>query len=102
MSLHLGIHWGMMMKRAGRRKDTPSAVRRTVFRLLGAAVAVYGAYAFWKRGIGSYLLMQVHFVFFDYAEPVVFFLLDYVMIMGLFVWAGHYLGKLLRKVIPSG
>ena len=34
------------------------------------------------------MLMQVHFVFFDYEEPVAFFILDYMAAMGLFVFAG--------------
>ena len=60
-------------------------------------IAGYGAYAFVKREIGSYLLMRIQFVFFDYEEPVFFFILDYIAVMGLFVFLGHYLSKGLKK-----
>ena len=49
------------------------------------------------RGIPGYLLMQVHFVFFSYEEPVIFFILDYMAVMGLFVFVGHYFGRVLRN-----
>ena len=49
------------------------------------------------RGIPGYLLMQVHFVFFNYEEPVIFFILDYMAVMGLFVFVGYYFGRVLRN-----
>lgn len=102
MSLHLGIHWGTIIRPLGRRPGSPSAGRPLAARLAGAAVAAYGVWAFWKRSIGSYMFLRVHFVFFDYSEPLVFFLLDYAAVMGLFVWIGHYLSALLRKAGKSG
>ncbi len=42
--------------------------------------------------------LQNPFVFFDFEEPLIFFFLDYLAVMGLFVWAGHYLAKLVRKM----
>ena len=45
-----------------------------------------------SRAFGK-LFLQVHFIFFDYSEPVIFFILDYVEAMGLFVLIGHYLVK---------
>lgn len=97
MSLHLGIHWNMMLGMAGKAAGRPSAVRRWILRILGAAVAVYGLYAFVKRGIGSYMLLQNMFVFFDFEEPLVLFYIDYIAVMGLFIWIGHYLAQLLRR-----
>ena len=82
---------------AGKMFQKPSPVRRWISRIAGTGIAVYGVYAFIKREILSYMLMQVHFVFFDYSEPVVFFILDYLAAMGFFVFAGHYLSKILIK-----
>ena len=96
MSVHLGLHWSMMVGIAGKRAGKPSAKRRWIARTAAMAVAVYGAYAFVKRGIADYMLMRVHFVFFDYEEPVLLFLLDYLAAMGLFVFIGHYVGKALK------
>ena len=78
MSLHLGIHWGMMMGMAGKIFPKPSKARTWILRLAGIGIAGYGVYAFIKRDILSYLLMQVQYVFFNFEEPVIFFILDYM------------------------
>lgn len=98
MSLHLGIHWGIMTGMAGKLFKQPSAARKWIARLAGFGIAAYGVWAFIKRDILSYMLMQVHFVFFDYEEPVIFFILDYMAAMGLFVWIGYYLSRGLIKL----
>lgn len=94
MSLHLGLHWRMMMGIVGKMVKKPSA---WTLRILAFAIAVYGVYAFIKRDIGSYMLLKIQFVFFDFEEPLIFFLLDYMTIMGLFVFIGHYLTELLKR-----
>lgn len=97
MSLHLGLHWRMMMGMAGKMMKKPSAVRAWTLRILALAIAVYGVYAFIKRDIGSYMLLKIQFVFFDFEEPLIVFLLDYMAIMGLFVFIGHYLTDILKR-----
>ena len=97
MSLHLGIHWNMMMGMAGKAAGNPSALRTWILRILGAAVAAYGVYAFVERGIGGYMSLQNMFVFFDFEEPLILFYIDYIAVMALFVWIGHYLAKILRR-----
>lgn len=97
LSLHLGLHWNMMMGMAGKFVKRPSAVRTWVFRTIAVLAAGYGVYAFICRGIGRYMLMLDHFVFFDFDEPLLFFLLDYLCIMSLFVWIGHYAAAILRR-----
>lgn len=90
MSVHLGLHWSMMMGMAKKLFPKPSAVRKWIGRILALVVAGYGIYAFIKRDIGDYMLLRNRFVFFDYEEPLVFFYLDYVAVMGLFIFIGHY------------
>lgn len=97
MSLHLGIHWNMMIGMSGKAAGNPSALRTWILRILGAAVAAYGAYAFVERGIGGYMFLQNMFVFFDFEEPLILFYIDYIAVMALFVWIGHYLAKILRR-----
>lgn len=97
MSLHLGLHWNMMTGMAGRLFQKPSAARTWALRALALAIAAYGVYAFVKREVGSYMLLRIQFVFFDFEEPLVFFLLDYMAVMGLFVFLGHYFAGLLRR-----
>ena len=62
-------------------------------------IAVYGVYAFWKRDIGNYMLLKTEFVFFNYEEPLIFFFLDYLAVMGLFIFAGYYISRFLKKAI---
>lgn len=95
-SLHLGLHWSMIMGMAKKAVKKPSAVRTWILRVLALAIAGYGVLAFVKREIGSYMLLKIQFVFFDFEEPLFFFLLDYLAIMGLFVFIGHYLAEILK------
>ena len=43
------------------------------------------------------MFMQIQFAFFDYDEPLVFFLLDYLTIMMLFASMGVVLQNLLDR-----
>lgn len=84
------------MGMAKKAVKNPSAVRTWILRVLALAIAGYGVFAFVKRDVGSYLLLKIQFVFFDFEEPLIFFLLDYVALMGLFVFIGHYLAEILK------
>ena len=97
MSLHLGLHWNTTMSMAGKLFKGPSPVRSGIVRMIGVIIAGYGLYAFFKREIGSYIFLRNQFVFFDYTEPLILFLLDYIAVMGLFVCLGHYLAKAARR-----
>lgn len=97
MSLHLGFHWAMMMGMGKKLFKAPSKLRTWVLRGAAFAIAAYGAYAFHIRQIGEYMLLRTPFVFFDFDEPLVFFFLDYLAVMGLFVCIGHYLSLALKK-----
>ncbi len=98
MSLHLGLHWNIMLGMVKLLVKTPSFVRTWTVRICGAAIAGYGIYAMIKRGIPDYLVLKNQFVFFDYEEPLVLFFLDYIAVMGSFVWGGHYLSKIVRQI----
>lgn len=95
MSLHLGLHWNMMMGMARKLVNRKSVVRTWVLRTIAVSIAVYGIYAFIRRGIGRYMLMMDHFVFFDFDEPIIFFIADYIAVMGLFVFVGYYILRIL-------
>lgn len=98
ISLHLGLHWSMMISMAKRLFKNPSAVRRWIARGLGFLIAAYGLFAFFKREIGSYMFLKTQFVFFDFSEPLVLFLFDYIAVMVLFVFLGHYLAETVKKL----
>ena len=89
MSLHLGFHWSMMLAMA--RKHLSSSPPRTwSLRLIGWLWAAYGAFAFRRRDVSLYLLLRSHFVFYDYSDPVILFLIDYLSVMVMFVLIGYY------------
>ena len=96
MGLHLGFHWSMMLGMEEKAFGKPSAVGAVILHILGLAAAGYGAFAFVKREIGSYMMLKIQFVFFDFEEPLFWFLLDYAAVMGLFVFIGHYLTNLIK------
>ena len=98
ISLHLGLHWSMMIGMAKRLFKNPSAVRRWITRGLGFLIAAYGLFAFFKRQIGSYMFLKTQVVFFDFSEPLVLFLFDYIAVMVLFVFLGHYLAETAKKL----
>ena len=80
MSLHAGTHLGAMLP-----KGKGKAVTLTVM----GAISLFGLYAFVKRQIPAYLFGRIAFVFFDYSEPVIFFILDYLAVMILFAMVGY-------------
>lgn len=96
MSLHIGMHWNMVLgilrKRANRK--SASKIRTTICNCTGLLIAGYGAFVFVKRDFLTYLLLQSEFVFLDYGEPVWLFYFDYIALMGLCIFISHYLSKL--------
>ena len=99
MSVHLGFHWGMMIGIV--KKHFQKQQKRTVWglRLAALFLAGYGVFAFIKRDIGNYMVLKHHFVFFDFEEPLIFFLLDYIAVMALFVFVGHYVSILFKRYV---
>ena len=81
MSFHLGQHWSMILNRVRR-----SAKRPVILRVLAVI----------KREIGTYMTLQNTFVYFDFGEPLFFFFIDYIAIMGLFVFLGYYVTSALK------
>ena len=91
MSFHVGLYWNVM-----------SAMMKIKFKslylnLLALLFMAYGAYAFIRRNFFDYMFLKSQFVFFNYEEPLIYFLLDYIAIMILFACLGHYLMLILKK-----
>lgn len=95
IGIHLGIHWSMVMRIMSKR-GKKSTARTILLRIVAMVIAAYGLYAFFARKIGTYMRLESHFVFFNYDEPLLFFLLDYAAVMGTFVFIGHYLSRIFR------
>lgn len=103
MSLHTGFHGSMIMGMIRNVTETSgqSAIRIVVLRSMAVIVALYGIYAFVTRQITEYMFLRNQFVFFDFDEPIIFFLMDYMAMMGLFAATGYYISKLLHKKIRN-
>ena len=99
MSVHLGLHWQMFLGMAKKRigAANPSKARKAVLFLIGLLIAAYGVSVFVRRDFITYLFLQSEFVFLDYEEPVWSFYLDFLCLMGLWVFLAHSLAKGLRK-----
>lgn len=99
MALHLGLHWNMilsMIRRAmGPIKSKP---KRIFLRILAIAIAGYGLYAFVKNQFLSYMFLTSHFVFFDFERPILLFFIEYIAIMGLFIFLAYYISKGIQKL----
>lgn len=99
MSLHLGIHWQMIIAILRKRTKitSPSKIRSAICTGSGLVIAGYGLLVLNKRDFLTYLLLRSEFVFLDYSEPVLLFYRDYLALMGLCIFIAHYLAKLCRK-----
>ena len=99
MSLHLGFHWNMIIAMAGKAFPKVPAGGRSVLRVRSVLIAGYGVIAFVQRDIWNYLILKNHFAFYDFSEPMAFFWLDYLAVMGMFVFVGYRVSK--RKIIVN-
>ena len=99
MSLHLGLHWKMILKMfrkaAGIKSKAKS--RNMLAFIVGVVIAGYGAWTFIGRDFPTYLFLKSEFVFLDYSESKILFYIDYLALMGLFIFIAHYSAKLIRR-----
>ena len=91
MSVHVGNHAGT--HRAGKNKSAA-----VILWLAAIAVSLYGAYAFINRDMASYLFLKNQFVFFDFEQSRLCFLVDYASMICLFACIGAVLSKGLRTL----
>ena len=93
MSFHVGLNWhifsAMMFRRLKPGKILPH--------VLAIAFMIWGIYAFIRRNIWEYMTLESSFVFFDFDEPFMYFIGDYIAVMVLFACLGHYMVLALRK-----
>lgn len=83
MSIHAGMHMGPVVKRV---KDSKN---KSILTAAAALISAYGIYAFIKRGFAGYMLMTQQFAFYDFSEPVMLFLADYIAVMITFACAAY-------------
>ena len=103
LALHLGLHWNMVLGRLGRglRIFQSSRIKSIAAKAVGIIIAFYGIYVFVRRDLLTYMFLRTQFVFMDFGESVFLFYLDYLAMMGCFIFIAHYLSKWLKKAGSS-
>ena len=99
MALHLGLHWGMFlgMARKTLKLRQLSRVRKILLPVLETGIAIYGLIVFIQRDLLTYMFLQTEFVFLDFGESIPLFYLDYLAMMGAFIFLAYYISMLLKK-----
>lgn len=109
MGFHIGLHYGMILgmvrkvfsgSRGAKQKEKKKPVTTWILRSIAFLIAVYGAYALYTRKFMDYISQKVMFAFFDYEEPLIYFIFDYAAIMVLMIFIAYYLQKFLQRKIP--
>lgn len=97
MSLHLGLHWSIVVKQAGklRKREDPDSLLVWLARGLAAVVALFGILAFVRQNMADYLFLRTAFVFWDETKTAILFFAEVIAIMGLFIAIGYYGSRLL-------
>lgn len=97
MSLHLGLHWSMIM---GMMKKvfhfSKSLTRSIISKVAVLLISAYGVYAFISENIIDNLFLKTQFVFLDYEAFAFTVFSKYIAMMVLFVAIAYYFTKLLK------
>ncbi len=99
MSVHLGMHWGIIMDAVRKMTKITAENRSRTFALqiMAVLIALYGVYASFSREIGAKLILYYTFDFWNYDQSPVIFFVDYLSIMGLYVCVTYYAIKLVQR-----
>lgn len=99
MSLHLGLHWNMILTMAAKLLHlVPLRPRKEAAFLLSALIAAYGVSVFIRRDFLTYMFLRTEFVFLDFSESKLLFYLDYLALLDLCIFLAHYGGKMLKMM----
>lgn len=99
MSFHAGMHGSMVRGMLSKNFDIRQSPSAGIWalRLITVFLAVYGIYTFVKHKIFSYLFLQTQFVFIDFSQPIFLVLIDYLLIIYLFMLVGYCCAVQLRS-----
>ena len=97
MSFHAGLHGGAVMGMLRHASSGKSAAWTVALRVTAVLLGLWGVWAFLRREIVNYLFLRNQFVFFDFSQPLLFFVVDYVAVMALFAMGGYYSAKFLKR-----
>ena len=101
MSLHLGLHFNMILLMIKKKKQLSPKVK-TAFKIIFILIFAYGIYAFFKRDIASYLFLKNQFFLLGDNEHLPLYLFDYMSIMFSFATLSHFVSSRLKSNTKSG
>lgn len=93
MSIHLGMHWGVitgMFRRLLKGRKMPVAAVWGLW-LVAAVIAGYGLVCFIQKDIVSYMFLKNQFVFLDFEQGAVSVFAEYIAMMGFWIFASFYM-----------
>ena len=94
MCAHIGLHLNMIFSKIAQRRAKPLSSRASLaLKALAAAVCVYGAFAFYARGLWRYMFGVQQFFFFDFDKGYLLFFVDYIAILVLFAFLTHIIAR---------
>lgn len=94
MSIHLGIHWTRVINLYGHKGKQWT----WILRVLAAALAICGAVVFGRSNSYSYIFLKSQFAMLDYEKSKVIVLLEYVLMMVMWIYAAYYFIKGIQKI----
>lgn len=99
LSLHLGMHWEMIMNTMQKMMNitVPNRKRTLTLQFMAVLIAVYGVYASFSREVGSKLISYYAYDFWNFDQSSVIFFVDYLSIMGLYVCVTYYAIRLIQR-----
>ncbi|MDM7920570.1 MAG: DUF4405 domain-containing protein [Methanosarcina sp.] len=99
ISIHIGMHWRMIIGAARKILGITAlnCYSRFALRVMTVLVAVYGAYAFFAREIGSRLILYYTYSYWNFDESAMFFFTDYLSIMGVYICVTYYVLKFVQN-----
>ena len=96
MCAHIGLHVNMIFSKIGKRRAKPLSSRISLaLKALVALLCVYGAVAFYLRGLWRYMFGVQQFFFFDLEKGYLLFFADYIAILVLFATLTHLIARAL-------
>ncbi|HBO39426.1 MAG TPA: hypothetical protein DD638_12275 [Pasteurellaceae bacterium] len=93
IALHLGLHWKALANMLSKifNLNSDSVGTKYFLPAIWMLISVYGFYVFRKRALFPYLIGQVDFAFFNYAESRTVFYLDYFAVLIGFAYLTRFL-----------
>ncbi|HNW87607.1 MAG TPA: DUF4405 domain-containing protein [Candidatus Limiplasma sp.] len=93
MGFHLGFHWQMILGMFARSFGQLGRSLLWPGRLVMAGMVAYGIAAFFRLALGSKLLMQTTFGYWDFETDAPGFFLSYLAVLSIAIALAHYIHR---------